>query len=699
MKPSLSDFLDTARQRHFVGRAGEVKLFRDTLSFRELPFYVLYVYGPAGVGKTRLLQQFMQICEQLSVTPIYLDARGIEPLPNTFISSLQSALQCGSLDPAALIEALGSRPRRQVILIDTYETLLPLDSWLRETFLPQLPQNVFTVIASQNPPAANWQTDAAWQTCFRRLPLRNLEYEEVQVFMQQRNIPSQQHKEVLEFTHGHPLALSLVADLFNQRPGTQFHPAEAPNVIKVLLEKFVQKVPGPAHRSALEACALVHSMTESLLKEILELPDVHEIFEWLRGLSFIESGSRGIFPHDLARETLVADLQWRNPDWYAELHRRARNYYSRRLQQTSGEEQRWALDNYIYLHRNNPVVKPFFDWRESGTIWTDTAKPADISPLIDVVKLHEGAESAKLAGYWFNLYPERILVLREARQQAAGFLFLLPLHKLKPKEAHPDPAVEAALAYLRRYAPLRPGEKATYFRFWMANDAYQSVSMVQSRIFINIVQHYLTTAGLAFTFFPCADPGFWEPVFTYAHIQLLPQAEFKTGDKSYGVFGQDWRSVPPEAWLALLAEKEISGSPANSVLPVAEPLIVLSESGFAKAVHKALKSITRSDGLRGNPLLRSHLVMEQLPADAGELDRMERLVNLIEEAVNSLQNSPREEKLYRALYSTYLHPAGSQEQAAENLGLPYSTFRRHLKTAIRRVTEILWQREIGGHAH
>jgi hypothetical protein len=37
-------------------------------------------------------------------------------------------------------------------------------------------------------------------------------------------------------------------------------------------------------------------------------------------LSFVELSREGLFPHDLAREALVADLRWRNPDWNMELH-------------------------------------------------------------------------------------------------------------------------------------------------------------------------------------------------------------------------------------------------------------------------------------------------------------------------------------------------------------------------------------------
>jgi hypothetical protein len=93
----------------------------------------------------------------------------------------------------------------------------------------------------------------------------------------------------------------------------------------------------------LEACALVRVTTEALLAEMLAMRapsasaghGAHELFEWLRGLSFIEASQEGLFPHVMVRQALTADLRWRNPDWYAELHRRARTYYASRLKQTT----------------------------------------------------------------------------------------------------------------------------------------------------------------------------------------------------------------------------------------------------------------------------------------------------------------------------------------------------------------------------
>ena len=71
------------------------------------------------------------------------------------------------------------------------------------------------------------------------------------------------------------------------------------------------------------------------------------------------------------------------------------------------------------------------------------------------------------------------------------------------------------------------------------------------------------------------------------------------------------------------------------------------------------------------------------------------LRNLIRDLAESLQESPREAKFYRPLYHTYIQPAPTQEQAAEILDLPFSSFRRHLKSGVTRVTELLWAQEIG----
>jgi hypothetical protein len=682
------------RIRRFVGREAERNLFRSALAERELPFYLLYVYGPGGIGKTNLLREFGRLSAEADTPYSYLDARDVEPVPDAFAGALSRSMGLASNQSA--IDAISSRGRRHVLLIDTYEALALLDGWLREVFFPQFPEDTLIVLADRQAPSPAWRADPGWQTFLRTLPLRNLTPREGRDYLFHRGVPPEQHEAVLDFTHSHPLALSLVADLFDQRPGFQFKPEAAPDVVKQLLAQLVQKVPSPAHRAALEACSLVRLTTEPLLAAMLCTGDAHELFDWLRDLSFIESGPLGLFPHDLAREALAADLRWRNPDWYAELHRRARDYYSTRLQQAHGREQQLVIFDYVFLHRENSVVRPFFEWQENGATLPDSMRPGEARDLIGMVARHEGDESARIAARWFERQPEGVLVFRGPEQRPAGFMAIVALHRATPEDLAADPAASQAWEYMRSRVPLRPGEGATLFRFWMAADSYQSVSSVQSLIFVNAARHYLVAPALAFTFFPCADPGFWSSAFAYVDLERVVKADFSVGGRTYGMYGHDWRAVPPAAWLALLGEREISAQSSESPQPQAAPLVlVLSRPDFDSAVREALRDLPHLDVLRANPLLRSRIVVERVGAASALGERAAALQTLVTEAAESLRSSPRQEKSYQALYHTYIHPAPTQEAASEMLDLPFSTFRRHLKAGMIRVTEMLWQLEIG----
>lgn len=688
----LGERLRAARHARFVGRSVEKALFSQALAAPELPFAILHVFGPGGIGKTTLLQEFAMLCEQAGVPSVYLDARSIDATPESFSDALSRML---GTTPSQDISAVIAERSRYVILIDTYETLSGLDGWLRESFLPALPGSTLVVLAGREPLNPTWHSDPGWQSLTRSIALRNLEPEESKRYLARRAIPAEQHQAVLSFTYGHPLALSLVADVFAQRHDIKFQPEQVPDVVQTLLGQFVQKVPGPAHRAALEICALIRMTTESLLAEMLQIEDAHELFNWLHSLSFMDTGSEGLFPHDLAREALLADLRWRNPEWYGELHRRARRYYIARLQGSAGPMQQRLLFDLIFLHRDNVIVRPLFEWQMAGQLSVGSLQPGDLRVLVEMVAKWEGSAAARLASYWLSRQPDGVLVIRDDKRQPAGFIMMLALHQTTREDSEVDPAVQAALAFLHNQSPLRQGEAATLFRFWMGRDTYQAVSPIQSLIFINIVRHYLTTPGLAYTLLPCAEPEFWRGGFAYADLTRLPQADFTLGERRYGVYGHDWRAMPPSRWLDLLGEREVGMTSENNAPSPIEQIIVLSETEFAHAVQAALRDYARPDLLRGSPLLRSRLVLEKAGTGANEAERINALRALLRDTADALQQSPRDTKFYRPLYHTYLQPAPTQEQAAELLDLPFSSFRRHLKSGIARVTEILWSQEIG----
>jgi len=117
----------------------------------------------------------------------------------------------------------------------------------------------------------------------------------------------------------------------------------------------------------------------------------------------------------------------------------------------------------------------------------------------------------------------------------------------------------------------------------------------------------------------------------------------------------------------------------------------LSQPEFARAVREALRDLHHPEALALNPLARSPLVL----AGAAGGDPADLLATLIRRTVERLEHDRRDQKLYRVLDRTYVRPAATQEQAAELLDLPLSTYKRHLKRGIDRVIADLWHQELG----
>jgi hypothetical protein len=705
MPTPLIERLKTARRRQFVGREEECDWFKDALDSDELPFYVMHVYGPGGVGKTSLLKEFGAMCAESDAWPLYIDARNLDVSPNGFVNAVQHALDASQNISRPLFEnekelckALTDLQRRCVVLIDTYETLAPLDSWIHEELLLCLPDNVMLVLAGRQAPSSIWRSDPVYGTLIRAWSLRNLAPDEARSYLAQRNIPDAQHVAVMNFTHGHPLALSLVADTFAQRDTSSsapFQPEESPDVIRVLLERFVQQVPGLAHRAALEAFAIVRVLTEGLLSYMLNMSDVHELFEWLRTLSFVDSGRFGIFPHDLAREAIVADVRWRNPDWNAELHKRARTYYKQRLESANELEQQRILFDFTFLHRDNQAVRQFLDWQESGSTRIERANANDLDFIMDTVRRHEGESSAMIVSHWWIHQPHSFNVMRQTNGNVCGLLQILSMHDLTEDVVSADAIAFQAWAYLKRHAPLRQGEHGEMFRMWMACDTYQQVGATQSLIFIRMVQTYFQPR-LAFTFFTCAEPAFWNMLMTYADFEQPTELAYEIEGKPYGMFVHDWRATTVTAWLELLAEREMAMGQDIAPKPkTTTQVIALSEEDFGEALRETLKLMSRSQTLRGNALLGSRLVIDKAGAGADEIERTKVLRKIMIDAIETLNGSPRDVKLYRALYHTFIKPAASQEQASEIIDVPFSTYRRHLTAGIERITDMLWRKELG----
>ncbi len=692
MARKLADILTTNRRRYFTGREKELQTFKAIVQQASLSTFLLYIYGPGGQGKTTLVKEYTDTCANMGIPFLHLDGRDLNASPDHFTNALQTALQTTD----SIFEALQNRGERFVLFIDTYEKLNPIDDWIRQEFLPQMPDNVLTVVSGRRQPSKKWIVDQGWQQLMKTLHIRNLSPAESREFLIRRSLPETELDKILDFTHGHPLALNVVADMYDQFPGKQFSPEESPDIVRTLLESFVQKAPSPAHRIALEISAIVYINTESLLQQVMGVEDASELFEWLQELSFVENNRHGLYPHDLARDAICADLRWRNPDWNKELYNRIRLYYTSKLDQVLGDEMRVLLFMLNFLHRQHPMVRPYFDWQETGSYWMEMMQPQDQEAIRSMTARHQGPEGEKDLEYWLAHPAAQTWVFRNFEKTPCGFIVRININELANEETIPDKAIEAAMQYAREKFNLRKGDVCTVFRFWMAADTYQGVSNLQSSIFLAIVQYYLSTPGLAITLLNCAMPEFWKMVLTYANLEHLSALDFKVNGLPHGWYMHDWRRTPPGTWLNLLGQRELGFEPEPSREKQRLQMMVLSEEEFATSVYEALKDYQSDKKLLANPLLRSRFVMQYADNDTDTTILLASLKDCLGDATDQIKESVKDEKFHRVLFRTFFNPVGSQEQVADYLNLPFSTYRRYLRKAVNLVTEHLWQLEIEG---
>ena len=688
---ALGDLLAARRRRRFVGRTSEVELFRVALEAPEPQFQLLYLHGPPGIGKTTLLEVYAEIAAETSANVVRVDGRDLAPSPHAVLEAL-GVPEVHDEDRAIAWPPLGGR---LVIMFDTYELLAPLDEWVRTWLLPRLPATALTVLAGRAAPDAAWRADPAWRELLRVVSLRNLSPEDSRQYLHACGVDPTRFDRMVELAHGHPLGLSLLADV-DIRGGDAAADPLTPDLVGTLLSRFVEIVPSEQHRRALEVCALARVTTEALLRGVLGPEYAHETFAWLRELSFVDAGPEGVYPHDLARDALDADLRWRDPDGYRELLRGIRGDVNRRMLMSRGQEQQRAIADAKYMFRRLPGVPSPINWSPWGQQQPEPARPADRKPIRDLALAWEGEASAAIVARWCERQPEGFFVVRGQDGVVAGFVSVLDLTRASAEDIAADPGAGAAWDYAQRHGAPRPTETITQSRFIVDRNAYQGPSPTLNAVATLAMQRYLGTLNLAWDFLTLDEPERWDAYFAAADQPRADGADFMVGGRRYGLFAHDFRQVPMGVLFERITERALAQDITPSPAASKPSLLMLSQTEFDDSVRRALRDLRRPDLLGRNPLMRTRLVRDRAGVDEPSAATLETLVRA---AVETLREHPRDDKLWRAVERTYVRPAATQERAAASLGLPFSTYRRHLTQGVDRVVRWLWDREIYGEQH
>lgn len=697
----LGERLRELRRRMFVGRAGEIELFRSALLAPEDPAAALFLHGPGGVGKSSLLDVLADVAAVDGASPVRVDGRNVPPASDGLLGVLAAVLHDADGDP---LGALGRVPR-PVVLIDTYELLAPIDDWVREEFLPALPGDALVVIAGREPPSPQWVGDPAWRELLRVVSLRNLPPQDGRAYLAAQDVPQVLHEHLLSISYGHPLTLSMLVDAVRRRRDAGYDAATAaprslsdvPDLVRALLIHAIEEAPGPRHRAALEVCAHAYTTTEYLLRTVLggsggSEHDTAELFAWLRTLSFVEEGPHGLFPHDLAREALDADLRWRDPDRYTDLHQRVRAHLLAQIRSAGTErEKQRLLADAIFLACPRTRLAVYVATARAVEESSMSCETATGPQVVEMTVAFQGPEQAALVAYWMRRQPNAFRVFRGARGEPRGYGACLELHEATEVDLATDPGARALWRYVQRHGPPRAGEQVMAWRFYLDRDHHRpSPSLTLFAVWQ--VLEILTRTQVAWSFVGTyTDAELWGPTLGYLDFWRAEDADYTVGDTRYVVFAHDWRRTGVAQWLELTAAREVGA--ASRPAREEKPELVLSQPEFADAVRSALRDLHVPEQLSRNPLLRSQVVRWHTRDGLPAADALHELLGI---AAETLRADRRHGGLHAVVDRTFLRPAGTQEQAAEALHLSFSTYRRHRDRAVAHIVEWMWEREVYG---
>ena len=672
---NLASALDDARVAAFVGREQELAGFESALTGAGTQ-RVLFVHGPGGIGKTTLLHRLRIIAERAECPVVHLDARDIDCSPESFLAAFadgRRAAVVGQTDPA------DAGDPALVLLLDGYDRLKTLDHWFRTAFLPSLRSDSVVVLVGREPPGAAWRTDPGWRAVATVCRLDPLTDEESLDLLARCAVPDDGRPRLTRLGGGHPMTLALLADSAStaQLPDDL---TDAPDLVAALATHLVGEAPSEAHAQALALCSVSWLTGEDLLGMAIGA-QAAQVWPWLESRPFITRGADGLYPHDLVREVLEADLRRRSPQRYREVVGIVHRHAIESLRSNDSATRVLGAHQKLYLHRRGPLYGSFWALRERGAAAVLAGRPEDHPETIELIRRHEGAASAAIAARWLEAQPEGLFVVRSPNG-IAGY-FLQVLYPADPALVDADPVLDAAVGVANGSSPARPGEQISIGRFLGGRTALHQRDAYA--VLASCVGSTITWVRrpLAWSFVTSIDDEFWVPNFSY--LGLNPYRTVTFDGRQHTIFGIDWRRVPIDRWLDLMADRELTGEhgPVPPEMMRPEPL---SRHDFNDAVRSALRDLSRPDRLAGSALMSTQLV------GGHDADPTGRLRAGVLEAIAVVDE--RDGALGRVLDRTFVRAALTQESAAEVLDLPFSTYRRHLARAIEELTDVLWSVEI-----
>jgi hypothetical protein len=410
-----------------------------------------FVHGIGGIGKTSLLAALGPKLESAGARVARLDGRAIEPTPHGFLRALSEALGVHSLhDVEAAAAAFDTDARVTAVVVDEYDRIRLLDSWLRHQLLPALPARTRWIFAGRFAPRAAWLTTPGWSDAVLSLRLEPLDERAACRLLAGRGVRDQDMPPILRLARGSPLALTLASNGAARSEVTELTDEK---VLDILARRCVDDLPQHV-REALDAASVVRRVTKPLLEAMLARTVDHELLDELLELSFVERTTDGAVLHESIREAIASRLRALDPVRHRQLRRRALGALEHELDRAAPTgPHAWRLTADLLFIVDHPEIRDAFFPEHESALSIDVALPDDRAAIFAIIERHEPAGLLPVFEAWWRHGRAFFEVARDLGGTVLGVSIIAHSSAVPAAIVDVDPMARAWLADLEG----RPG--------------------------------------------------------------------------------------------------------------------------------------------------------------------------------------------------------------------------------------------------
>lgn len=667
------------KKRKFIGREKELLAMEQLLTAKKEDWGIIHFYGPAGMGKTVLLQQFALIHKHLPV--IYIDGHNGFRSAHDFLTAVHKQLvdkhmltaESLELNVIEELKRIISKHAVFVLLLDGMDQCHGILDWLKDEFLKILPINV-RIYSAGRLPLDDWQTDYGWETIVKNIKINPFSKTEWTQYANACGITDARQLYQIGFiSQGIPLAVSLICNWIVEYGNLERLSEAYGRHFMALFDKYLlneQSLDG-VNSTLLALASLTYTFDQEMLEHMLGRSVSSVAFSQLCQSSFVEAHANGGWMvKNGIRWWVRARIKRRFPEAYAQYKQRAEEVLERRIVTSNKDQIARKLElaiGKIFL-QDTEFTRSLVYFGDQQNLTIRAATEEDL-PLLAKMYQHniqisppylndDSHQEQYLYEIW-KIDPSAIQMI-EYDNQCLFFFVLVSLSEEMRAVFKNNPLTE-------KWINETSLEEQDLF-YWLISTNqptdWEVISFFLHHIFLPTLSDRRVTCLLLLK-----DQAKFLKLIGFEHLSF---ADYRTNSGlQFSLYCLDSRETLKKTNLSF------------------ESFLVQEKDELAIWINLTKKILS------GYPALeRQATLLEQykqlLASDLAYDELAKRIRRIIDDQLQRLKEGTKQEKTQaRILQHAYLKKRGSHETVAALLDIPTSTYYRQLKKLVHSIAFIL----------